>query len=114
MTVTPSTEPKAHTQSPSPWFRICLRHQDLACALPLSSPYLRLVVIESVTSLLTALVGAGLFPCVFRAWPSCFLALWMRALSSALASPVQTGREGRCQLRVWPQRVWPLRVPGLV
>lgn len=42
MTLTPSTEPKAHTQFPSPWFRICLHHQDLACALPLSSPYLGL------------------------------------------------------------------------
>ena len=83
MTLKPSTEPKAHTQFPSPWFRICLHHQDLACALPLSSP-----------SLLTALVGAGPF---FRVssgpGPSCFLALWMRALSSALASPVQTGRK---------------------
>ena len=40
MSLTPSTEPKAHTQSPSLWFRIRPHCRDLACALPLSSPYL--------------------------------------------------------------------------
>lgn len=58
------------------------------------------------TSLLTALVGAGpLFRTSSGTGPSCFLARWMRALSSALARPTRARGRGRCRLRARPPRV---------
>lgn len=58
------------------------------------------------TSLLTALVGAGpLFRTSSGTGPSCFLARWIRALSSALARPTRARGRGRCRLRARPPRV---------